>query len=128
MNEKRETPRITPIREIRKATANQLDYIESLALEAGYTDGAAAWADLKRLIDRAAINSPYENMTLRQAGVLIEILDEKAEDLTEQKREEAEADEAEADEIKNLASGCSSIMYFIFGIFAIGLLWTVFTD
>ena len=62
-------------------------------------------------------------MTLRQAGVLIEILDEKAEDLTAQKREEAEADE-----IKNLASGCSSIMYFIFGIFAIGLLWTVFTD
>ena len=101
MNEKRETPRITPIREIRKATANQLDYIESLALEAGYTDGAAAWAELKKLIDRAAINSRYENMTLRQAGVLIEILDEKAEDLTAQKREEAEAYEKAKQERQN---------------------------
>ena len=116
MTEKRETPRITPIREVRKATASQLDYIESLALEAGYTDGAAAWAELKKLIDRAAINSPYENMTLRQASVLIDLLDEKAEELTAQKREEAEAYEKakqERQKTKETMLGCGALIVII---------------
>ncbi len=116
MNEKRVTPKITPIREVRKVTPSQLDYLESLALEAGYTNGAAAWADLKKLIDRAAINSPYENMTLRQASVLIDMLDEKAEEWTAQKREEAEAHEKakqEREDFKQTMLGCGAVIVII---------------
>ena len=87
---------------IRKATESQLNYIESLAQESGYADGDAAWTELKKVIDRAAKSQPYEDLTLRQASVLIDLLDEKAEELAIQKQEEAQVHE----EFKTTAKGC----------------------
>ena len=51
---------------IRKATANQLDCIESFPREAGYAVVAAGGADLRKLANRAAKWYPYEDTTLRQ--------------------------------------------------------------
>ena len=99
---------------IRKATESQLNYIESLAQEAGYADGSAAWIELKKVIDRAAKSQPYEDLTLRQASVLIDLLDEKAEELAIQKQEEAQAHEKFKKDMQELAG-----LAFIFAVIAL---------